>query len=154
MPTRYLQVVHPRSRFARWAWGPTIVLRIALVGSYIIAVYAATLAFIAGVPVFDLTTPAGYTVFWATLMGGSALVAAVASINDKWQRVEKWAALFVVSTLLTYVFALTGVAFGEHDITRQFVSAVAGGWSLLFTTRFVYLAAQTGKIRRHATPSH
>ena len=76
MPTRYLQNVNPKSRLAMWVWSPVIVLRVALVITYVLYVYASIIAFIAGIPVFKLTTPEGYTSVWAVLLGSSAIVAA------------------------------------------------------------------------------
>ena len=39
MPTRYLQNVNPKSRLAMWVWSPVIVLRVALVVTYVLYVY-------------------------------------------------------------------------------------------------------------------
>lgn len=147
MPTRYLQVVKPKSKLAIWAWGPVIVLRVALFATYILYVYAAIVAFIAGVPVLDLTTPAGYTAIWAVLLGGSAILSAIGSIKDRWQQLEKWATLVLSAMLLAYVGGLNIVGFAENDLGRQFIGVVALIAGLLPVTRFVYLAAQSGKIR-------
>jgi uncharacterized membrane protein SpoIIM required for sporulation len=82
MPTRYLETVNPQSRFAVWAWGPVIVLRVALVAIYLGYVYASVIAFISGVPIIDLTTPHGYRPIWAVLLGAAAVVSAVGSLTD------------------------------------------------------------------------
>lgn len=57
MPYRYLDNIAPHTRLAIWAWGPVVVLRVALVAVYLGYVYASVIAFIAGVPVFRLTAP-------------------------------------------------------------------------------------------------
>lgn len=148
MPTRYLEVVNPRSKWAVWAWSPVIVLRVALVATYLAYVYAGIVAFIVGVPIFDLTTPKGYAPLWAFLLGISALASAIGSITDRWQSLEKWATLLLSAMLLAYVGGLNIAAWIEHDLSRQFVGAISLIASILPFTRFVYLAAQSGKRKR------
>ncbi|WP_292717176.1 hypothetical protein [Microbacterium sp. 13-71-7] len=145
---RYLDNIAPRSKWAIWAWSPVIVLRVALVGVYLGYVYSAVIAFVAGVPIFRLTTPQGYTAIWAVLLGVSALLSAVGSLTDRWQQLEKWASLALSSLMSGYVGALNGIGFAEGDLNRQFAGAVAAIAFILPAVRFVYLAAQTGKRRR------
>ena len=145
MPTRYLQNVNPKSRLAMWVWSPVIVLRVALVVTYVLYVYASIIAFIAGIPVFKLTTPEWYTSVWAVLLGASAIVAAIGSTTDRWQALERWASLALSALLLTYIVWLNLVGFIEGDLDRQFIGAVALIAGILPITRFVYLAAQSGK---------
>lgn len=145
MPTRYLQNVNPKSRLAMWVWSPVIVLRVALVVTYVLYVYASIIAFIAGIPVFKLTTPEGYTSVWAVLLGSSAIVAAIGSTTDRWQALECWASLALSALLLTYIVWLNLVGFIEGDLDRQFIGAAALIAGILPITRFVYLAAQSGK---------
>jgi hypothetical protein len=148
MPTRYLDNIKPKSKLAVWVWSPVIVLRIALFMTYIAYVYASVIAFIAGVPIFDLTSPPGYTSIWAVLLGASAVFSAVGSIADRWQKTEKWATLALSALLLAYIGGLNLMGWVEYDLTRQFVGAIAFIAGILPMTRFVYLAAQSGK--RHA----
>jgi hypothetical protein len=147
MPTRYLEVVQPKSKLAIWAWSPVIVLRIALVSTYMAFVYASVVAFFAGVPVFNLTTFPGWTPVWAGLLAISAVLGAVGSITDRWQQLEKWATLSMSALFLAYIAGLNIVGFIEHDLGRQFAGAVALIAGILPMTRFVYLAAQSGKKR-------
>lgn len=149
MPTTYLTKVNPQSRFAQWAWSPIILLRVALMAAYLISVYSSVWAFIAGIPVFRLTTPEGYTSFWAILLGTSAVLSAIGSITDRWQQLEKWASLALSALWLTYVGAMNGIGFGTGDADRQFLAAASLTLLVLPVARFVYLAAQTGK-KRHA----
>lgn len=151
MPTRYLEVVNPQSKFATWAWSPVIVLRVGLVLIYIGYIYASVIAFIAGVPIFDLTTPAGYTPIWAILVGASAVVSAIGSITDRWQKIEKWATLALSAMLFAYIGGLNIVGFIEHDLNRQFIGVIAIIAAIMPVVRFVYLAAQSGK--RHVVRS-
>lgn len=147
MPTRYLDVIQPKTKFAMWAWSPVIVLRVSLVATYLGYVYAAIIAFMVGVPVFDLTTPPGWTPVWAVLLGISAMLSAVGSVTDRWQRLERWATLVLSALLLAYVGGLNIVGYIERDLDRLFVGAVAGVAAILPVARFVYLAAQSGKRR-------
>lgn len=148
MPYRYLENIAPHSRLAVWAWGPVVVLRIALVAVYLGYVYASVIAFLAGVPVFRLTAPEGYTSVWAVILGTSAVLSAIGSVTDRWQQLEKWASLVLSAMMLAYVGGLNGVGFVEGDLDRQFVGAIAFIAFILPAVRFVYLAAQSGK-RKH-----
>jgi hypothetical protein len=136
------------SRLEVWAWGPVIVLRAALVATYLLYCYLSAIAFVAGIPAFDLTSPPGYTSVWAFVMGTGAVVAAVGSLTDRWQRFEKWGALAVFATMLGWVGTLHVLGFASGDVKRQ---AVAAGLTIALVlpfVRFVYLAAQSGKLRR------
>lgn len=145
MPYRYLDNVNPRGRFATWAWSPIIVLRVALVAVYLGYIYAAVIAFIAGVPIFRLTAPEGYASIWAVFLGLSAIVAAIGSVSDRWQQVEKYASMCLSALMLAYVGGVNGVGFVLGDLDRQFVGALSFIALILPAVRFVYLAAQTGK---------
>lgn len=136
------------SKLEVWAWGPVIVLRAALLVTYLLHCYLAAMSFVAGVPAFSLTTFPGYTSVWAVIMGTGAVVAAVGSLTDRWEQAEKWGALAVFSMMLGYVGTIHVLAFASGDINRQ---AVAAGLSIVLVlpaVRFVYLAAQTGKRTR------
>lgn len=148
MATQRHLVTRQRSRFAVWAWSPIIVLRVALVSTYLAYVYASAIAFISGVPTFTLTTPAGWTPIWAFLLGTSAVIAAIGSITDRWSGVEKWATLVLSAMALSYVIGINLVGFVEGDPGRQFAGAMSIIAAILPVTRFVYLAAQSGK--KHA----
>lgn len=146
---RYLDYVQPKTRWSRWAWSPIIVLRVSLVATYLLWVYAAGIAFISGVPIFEETTVAPWRLVWSFLLGTSAIIAAIGSLDDRWQRVERWASMVLSAMALTYAVALNLVAYGDADFQRQFGGAVAIIALILPLTRFIYLAAQSGKIKRH-----
>lgn len=145
MPLHYLEVVDPQSRLAKWAWSPVIVLRVSLVLTYLLFAYGSVVAFRAGVPVIDLTTPTGYRAFWATGLFLASLTAAIGSISDRWQVTERWATLGMTALLAAYVVPMNVIAYGGEDLNRQFVSVVAVIACVLPVGRFVYLAAQSGK---------
>lgn len=151
MPLSYLEYIHPRTRLARWAWGPTIVLRVALVATYLVSVYASVWAFIAGIPIFTLTSPEGYTPVWAVLLGTAGVVAAVGSITDRWSKIEKWAALTLFSLWLAYFGGMNYVGFTLSDTDRQFLGGASIQHLIIPLVRFVYLAAQSGK-KKYVTP--
>lgn len=152
MPTRYLDNINPQGKLAIWVWSPIIVLRVGLVAIYLLYVYASVIAFLAGVPIFDLTTPQGYTPIWAALLGASAVASAIGSITDRWQKVERWATLVLSAMLLTYIVPMNVVGFLEQDASRQFVGVIAMIAGVMPIVRFVYLAAQSGKKKLHASP--
>lgn len=135
----------PKTRIGVWAWSPVIVLRVALVATYLMYVYASVIAFVAGVPIFNITTPQGYASIWAGVLGVSALVSAIGSLTDRWQKVEKWASLALSAMVLGYVGGLNLMGWLSGDLNRQFVGAIALIAGILPFTRFVYLAAQSGK---------
>lgn len=145
MPTSYLEVIAPKSKLAVWAWSPVIVLRVSLVITYMLYVYASVIAFLVGVPIFTLTTPPGWTPIWAVLLGAAAVASAIGSITDRWQRIERWATCALSGLLLAYIGGLNIMGFVEQDLDRQFVGVIALIAGVLPITRFVYLAAQAGK---------
>jgi hypothetical protein len=134
-----------RTPFEVWAWSPVSILRVALVITYLIVVGFAVTSFIAGVPVFELTTPVGYTAPWAVLLCASAIAAAIGAVNDHWRQLERWASLMVTNLLLPYVAALHIIGYISGDPNRQAVSWVALGLLVLPLTRFLWLASQAGK---------
>lgn len=135
------------SRFEVWAWSPVIVLRVSLVATYLLYVYGAVIAFIAGIPIFSLLAPEGYTSIWAALSLPAALVAAIGSISDRWEKVEKWAALALTALQSGYVLGVNSVGFALGDLGRQYVGVIAVIALIPPAVRFVYLAAQSGKVR-------
>lgn len=148
MPTTQTHIVHrQRNRFVIWAWSPIIVLRVALFLQYALYAYASVIAFIVGVPIFDLTTPRGYTAVWAILLGLSAIVSAIGAITERWNALEKWSSLALSALMLTFVGAVNLAGFVEGDLNEQFVGAISLIAVVLPFCRFVYLAAQTGKKR-------
>lgn len=150
MPMRYLENINPQSKIAMWAWGPVIILRASLVAIYLLYIYASVIAFLAGVPIFDLTTPHGYTAVWAVALGAASVVSAIGSITDRWQKLEKWATLALSALLLGYIGGLNIVGFIENDLSRQFAGVIAIIAAVMPFVRFVYLAAQSGKKKRNA----
>jgi hypothetical protein len=139
-----------RNRFATWAWSPIIVLRVALVSTYMLYIYAALIAFRSGVPIFEDTTPHAWRAVWASILGVSAIIAAIGSLDDRWHQWEKWASMSVSAMMGSYVIALNLAGYVDGDLARQFVGVIALIASVLPITRFVYLAAQSGK--KHVDP--
>lgn len=147
MTSREARRRRPPSRFERWAWSPIVILRVALVSTYLLYIYAGVIAVIAGVPVFSLTAPEGYATVWGVLMCTAALVCAIGGVTERWQVWERWASLALSALMLAYVGGLNGVAFLAGDINRMFIGGIAAIALVLPVCRFVYLASQAG--RRH-----
>lgn len=137
-----------QSRFQIWASSPVIIFRIALISTYLLYIYAGIIAVIAGIPVFDLTAPAGYATIWGICLCIAAVVCAVGAVDDRWQVWERWASLVLSSLMIAYTGALNLLAYAEGDLTRMFVGGVAAIALVLPICRFIYLAAQTGKRRK------
>lgn len=150
MPLRYLDFVRPKSRVAIWAWAPVIVLRFALVATYVLYIYASVQAFLYGIPIFTLATPAGYTAVWATLLGGVAVLGAIGALDDKLQKLEMWASLGMSALLFAYIVGLNSAAYIEGDQARQFIGTIAVIAAVLPFARCVYLIAQSGKKKHDA----
>jgi hypothetical protein len=140
-----------RTRFEVWAWSPVIILRIALIATYLVYIYAGVIAVIAGIPVFDLTQPPGYATIWGALLAVSAVVCGVGALDDRWQPWERWASLVMASLMVAYTGALNGLAFFSLDLSRMFVGAISFIALILPACRFVYLASQTGKKKAGTT---
>lgn len=136
-----------RARFETWAWSEIIVIRVALVATYLVYFYASIIAFIAGIPIFSLVAWEGYTSIWATALGISALVTAIGALAERWEKVEKWGSLALCATMFAYTGSLNVIGFIAGDLDRQFIGAVSLIAMILPLTRFIYLAAQTGKKR-------
>lgn len=139
--------IRPHSRFHAWAWSPVIVLRIALVITYLLYIYLGIVSMLSGIPIFTLTAPEGYTTIWGALLALAAVFSAVGAIDDRWQRWERWASLMLSSLMFAYVGAINLVAFLTGDVNRQAVGAAVTIGLVLPVCRFFYLAAQAGKIK-------
>lgn len=133
------------TRFEVWAWSPIVVLRVALVTTYLLYVYFGIISFIAGIPAFTLTAPQGYTSVWATLLVVASVISAVGAIEDRWNRVERWASLALSSLMLGYVGTINVIAWISGLVDRQAVAAAVAIGFVLPVCRFVYLASQAGK---------
>ena len=132
------------TRFELWAWSPVIIFRVALISVYLICIYCGVMSVIAGVPVFDMTAPAGWHTLWGALLCLAAIVSAVSAIDDKWQVVERWASMLLSGLLLAYAGSLNYVAYVSGDLDRMFVGGVAVGLLVVPACRFGWLASRAG----------
>lgn len=142
----------PRNILEAWFWAPITVLRVSLVATYGLYIYAAWIGFWAGVPIFSLLTPPGYTSIWAVLLGIAAITCTVFSLRSKWEKMEKWAALALSALMAAYCMGLNMQGYTEQDLDRQFIGVIAVIAIVLPIGRFLYLAAQSGK-KRHEVPA-
>lgn len=135
----------PRNAVEAWFWAPITVLRVSLISVYALYVYAAWIAFRAGIPIFSLLTPPGYTSIWAVLLGIAAIICFITSLQAKWEKIERWAALGLFAMMAAYCVGLNLQGYTEGDLDRQFVGVVSVIAIILPLGRFLYLAAQSGK---------
>ncbi len=138
----------PRNAIEAWFWTPITVLRVSLIAIYSLYIYAAWIAFWAGIPIFSLLTPPGYTSVWAVLLGVSAVCSTVFSLKKKWEKMERWAALALTAMMAAYCVGLNLQGYTEGDLDRQFIGIISVIAIILPFGRFLYLAAQTGKKKR------
>lgn len=140
--------------FTKWAGEPVVIVRAGLVADYAINVYVAIMAVTAGVPVFSLTTPDGWTTVWATLLIIASVIATVCISSDAPAAAAmrpKWRVVEFVSTGAVWVFtgsyaaALHILGFVSQDDNRQTAAAVSLGLVVLPLFRWVYLTWRLGR---------
>lgn len=134
------------TRFEAWAWSPVNLFRVALVSSYIIAIGFASMAGVAGVPIFKATGAEDFTVPWAVILAVSSLVAAIGAIDDRWRKMEMWAALGVLVCHFSYVVPIYVVGFFAGDVNRQAVAVALTQIIVLPLSRFAWLASRAGRL--------
>ena len=143
------------ARLGSWATTPFVILRIGLVAMYAISVYVATMALIAGVPVFDEAgrTPSGFSTAWGVgLLVTAAIATLCVSFDDpvlsrrtiwRWAELASSGMTWVLTG--TYTISLHIVAYDTGDQGRQVVAAVALGLFVIPFLRFLQLASQLGR---------
>lgn len=134
------------TRYEAWAWEVVQVLRVALIASYILAIALAVIGGFAGLPVFRDTQSSWATAPWALLLGGSALVGAVAAVRDGWKNIEGWASLGVIVGACAYVIPIYLLGFAANDINRQAVAIGLTHMLVLPVSRFVVFAFGAGRL--------
>lgn len=142
-----------------WASSQVAAYRVGLVMGYVVMMYFGTSAFIAGIPVFEFTTPEGWTPVWAGAVTVGGLIAGIGAIKAGtepltreirvFNRIELVGAILLFLTLFTYAFILLLIGYQYGDAGRASVGAgfVALGvhptvrmlW-LIFRPRFLALA--------------
>lgn len=142
----------PRNAIEAWFWTPITVLRISLVATYGAYIYGAWIAFWAGIPIFSLLTPPGYTSVWAVLLGAAAVTSTISSLKMKWERIERFSALVLSMLMSAYCLGLNIQGYAEGDLDRQFIGVIAVIAIILPFGRFLYLAAQSGKKKSENVP--
>jgi hypothetical protein len=134
-----------QTAFEVWFWSPVLVMRVSVVIIYMLYVYGAVIAFIAGIPIFNLLAPEGYTSVWALLLMPAAVLAAIGSLAQRWETLEKWAALALTALQSPYVIGVNVVGYAGGDLSRQYVGVISVIAIVLPAVRFVWLASQSGK---------
>lgn len=96
----------------RWADRHLAVPRWIVSTLYFLFVALGTAATVIGIPTIDLTTPNGYAAFWGIVVVVTAIVAGLASLRERFEVVERYAAIPLSAFLVTYT---------------------AGAWALILT---------------------
>lgn len=153
--------------FRDWAGSQVAAYRIGLVLGYLAMVFFGVSAFIAGIPVFEFTTPnpESWTPIWATLVALGGFVGSIGAIRagsepvtkevKVFNRVELTGAIMLFVPLFIYAGVLLAVGYGigtgVHDSGR--ISVGAGFFALgvhptirmlwlVFRPRFLAAAAK------------
>jgi hypothetical protein len=123
-------------------WIPRWILTAAYTGFAVLGV----LGVIFGSPTLDLTNPDGYTVFWGAAVAAGALTAAIGSITERWEPVERIGNLLMVLTLILYCVDALYLVFGKTDgaTSRAVFTGIVCIMTLLPLGRGFYLITRTG----------
>lgn len=144
-----------------WASSQVAAYRVGLFLGYIIMIYFGFSALVAGIPIFEFTTPEGWTPIWASAVIVGSLVAAAGSIRAGsepvtkevrvFNGVELFGAITLFLTLGSYATLLLifGYALGDDNRVAVGAGFVALGipptirmlW-LIFRPRFLAISAR------------
>lgn len=146
---------HTRRRGLRGSRGPRVLILPAWTGPATYVLYAAfsVVAFVAGVPSLDLSTPEGYRPFWALalVLGSVAGLVGFVGESPPWNRVELAGSLVVVAFAGAYLWAI-GVPALEGDQDRQ-ANAILILTALIFPLgRMVISARYEGSTPKKGEP--
>ncbi len=148
-PPRSRRPMRHQSRLEAWAtswpWSQIALYRVTLVAAYLLHIGFAAMAFYAGLPIFRLTAPDGYTRVWAIMLAIAALTSALGALADQLRVIERWSSLAVLALTLGYVVPLYEVGFLMNDANRQAVAVAATFMLLIPLSRFMWLASRAGR---------
>jgi len=141
----------PRSQtwFGRWALSQVAAYRYGLVLTYVGMIYFGASAFAAGIPVFDITAPHGWTPVWSSVVMVGGFIAAIGSLRageepitkviKRFNRTELVGSIMLFLTLGTYAFVMLYLGYGHADISRQAVGAGFVALGIHPTIRMIWL---------------
>jgi hypothetical protein len=129
--------------FKHWFQEPIIVPRWLLVLQYAFFMLLGVAIAVATHSTFSEVSPGSYTEVWAMGITASAAVAFIGSFHERWEAVERWAALTLCSLLIGYAIAPIELLL-QGDSTRTAYSVLALMISLLPSTRVALLIKRTG----------
>lgn len=143
-PRRPRRLPRVPSRLEAWAWSEIPAYRLGLFLGYVVLVYIGVSALIAGVPIFDLTAPEGYVVFWGPALALSGIAGAAGSIRDtpRYRAIELPGAWIASVLLVGYAGPLLTVAYGTGDPNRAAIGAVLVGLTIPPVIRMLWLQAK------------
>lgn len=147
-PPRQREKRHP-SRLERWAWSEIPAYRLGLTLGYAGTIYFGISAFIAGVPVFEITAPSGWTPIWSGILILGGILGSVGSIAEtkRFRRIELVGSWAIFLTLSVYAASLLFIAYAVGDTSRAAVGSGFVGLAVPPGIRMLWLVtkAQLGR---------
>lgn len=133
-----------QSSFEQWAWTEIPAYRLGLLLSYSFSVYFGISALIAGIPIFEIGAPTGWTTFQAIaiLIAGPLGVLGIVQDTLWFRRVELAAATILSLAVFSYAATMLYIAYATEDMGR-----VSNGAALMWLAtgpivRMFWLIAQ------------
>lgn len=129
---------------------PIFVARWILTASYLGFVGLGVLAIIFGSPTLNILNPHGYTLIWGSVAVVGAGVAALGSVSERRESIERWGNLLFVLDLIFYCINALVLVLGDHEHATQ--RAVFTMFVIMLTAlplgRGIYLLTRTGVKRK------
>lgn len=116
-----------KSHITLWSKQPAVLVpRWVLTAKYLGFCILGFLAFAGGIPSVALATFDSFTTYMSAGLCVASVIGVVASFRQKWEWIEKWAALVITAFLATWAVSATWRAFAEGDLDRA-----AGSFAVL-----------------------
>jgi hypothetical protein len=121
-----------------WWRQRVLIPRWVLTLEYIGLAVLGTVAIVIGIPTLDLTTIDGYTTIWGCWVTFWAVGAALGSFQERWETIERWTGVALVSFLVVY--SVLAIAHGRQLAGVVIVIMM----TLIPAVRVAYLLTRTG----------
>ena len=115
-----------KKRLTNWFKDPILVPRWLITLKYLAFAILGALSVIGGIPTLALATFESFTTYWSAGLIVAAVIAAVASLERRWEEAEKWSGLVVFALLASWSVAAIWRAASEGDVDRM-----AGAFAVL-----------------------
>ena len=139
-----------RQTFETWAERHLAVPRWIVSTLYFLFAALGVAALIIGVPTIELTTPEGWVGIWGVVVTATATVCALTSLRERFEVIERWAALLLVAFLDSYtIWAWVLVSYGgQQAVNRGAFAIVLTIMAFIPTIRLAYMLARVGRTPR------